>query len=145
MIRRVTAKDRISFFDYLTKKTEFDNLFIVKDNKLKYFETQAFQKYVFNKCIKENFELYLYDDVEIKGVILVSEDYNNYYVSIKANSFPIVNHLLQVLLWNYNKKLILILPKENKFKYLPKKHKFYYNGKDNDNIFFVRKKRIYKK
>jgi len=126
VIRNIKSSDKSNFCDYLNQK----------ENTL--FSDCSFQNLErnFNSFIKFNkFCIMDEENGEIRGILFIE---NKNYIKTIYDNPQILDRLLQILLWNFKKDLIL---KINDYKIVStiKKYYFRFNGKENDNFLYVRK------
>jgi len=129
MIRRLNKKDKINFVDYCS---QFGN---------KLFTDCSFQNLEkeFDFLIKFN-KFYIIDEEKdkIRGILFIEKIDDKNYIKTVYNNPKILDRLLNILIWNFKKDLIL---KINDYKIVStiKKYYFRFNGKENDNFVYIRK------
>lgn len=126
MIRNIKKSDKSNFCDYLNQNG--NTLF--PDCSFKTLQRE------FNSFIKSNkFCIIDEENDEIRGILFIE---NKNYIKTVYDNPQILDRLLQILLWNFKKDLIL---KINDYKIVStiKKYYFRFNGKENDNFVYIRK------
>lgn len=141
MIKRLTKKDKISFYDYCLKENKFQDLFILKDNEQKVLKDINDIKYVFGRIYKHEYLAYISEDKEVLGILLLFRNDKKWYISLKTNNLKTANHLFNIFFWNNNyKELHMIIPENNRLKYVAKTYKFRIRKRENNLLYLTYKR-----
>jgi len=126
MIRRISTKDKSNFYDYIQK----NGISLFSDCSFKNLERE------FNLITKHNkYAIVDEENDRIRGILFIE---NKNYIKTVYNNPKILDRLLNILIWDVKKDLIL---KINDYKIVStiKKYYFRFNGKENDNFVYIRK------
>lgn len=129
MIRQIKTKDKSNFCDYCLQFG--NNLFT--DYSFQNLEREFNNLIKFNKyCIIDE------ENGKIRGILFLEKIENKYYIKTIYKNSQILDRLLNILIWNFKKDLIL---KINDYKVVStiKKYYFRFNGKENDKYIYLRK------
>ena len=141
MIKRLTKKDKISFYDYCLKENKFQDLFILKNNQKRVLKNINDITYVFGRIYKHDYVAYIAENQEVLGILLLFIDNEKCYLSLKTNNLKTANHLFKVFFWNNDyKELHMIIPEKNRLKYVAQTYKFRITKREDENLYLTYKR-----
>ena len=139
MIIPFNKKEYVNLLEFVQTHTDND-FYITKNNQRLIIKDY----YSLNLFLKESFNIYIYKEKEIQGVIALwkakVKEIVRSYVKLNAIDKKVADKLLDILVSNYNNDLYVKIRKDSEFLEIFKKRRFKFFGDRGSQLLLYRQK-----
>jgi len=132
-------KEYVNLLEFVQTHTDND-FYITKNNQRLIIKDY----YSLNLFLKESFNIYIYKEKEIQGVIALwkakVKEIVRSYVKLNAIDKKVADKLLDILVSNYNNDLYVKIRKDSEFLEIFKKRRFKFFGDRGSQLLLYRQK-----